>query len=337
MTHPLISVIVPVYKVEQYLDECVQSILHQTYSNLEVILVDDGSTDRCPAMCDAYAAQDSRVRVIHQKNGGLSAARNAAMDIMRGQYFGFVDSDDYIDPAMYEKLLEPMSDVIRMTQCGFWHYGFDKTRPVQCCNKLESHSAEEFFRLYHFHKYRAPVWMRLFSTSHFGHLRFKIGRCAEDHLFVYQVGLAMLEQHLQMAHVPGCYHHYRVLESGITFSSQTPLYVEEIRNFKDFVQEEEEALKRHGVFEMVNNRLFTHLLCLKAFSINDPSYRKYYDAEFSADLVGRHYRWAYHWGFRHICYFYVVQYMPWLFRWPIVRDFCTKRGVEPSSKRDVFY
>ena len=100
----LISVIVPIYNVEKYLRRCVDSIIAQTYSNLEIILVDDGSPDNCPAICDEYAKKDSRVRVIHQKNGGLSAARNAGLDAASGDYIGFVDSDDYIALNMYEKL-----------------------------------------------------------------------------------------------------------------------------------------------------------------------------------------------------------------------------------------
>ena len=82
--NPLISIIVPVYKVEQYLDKCVQSIRNQTYTNLEIILVDDGSPDRCPEMCDDYAKQDSRIKVIHKNNGGLSSARNAGLEVMSG-------------------------------------------------------------------------------------------------------------------------------------------------------------------------------------------------------------------------------------------------------------
>lgn len=103
---PKISVIVPVYKVEKYLDRCVQSILNQTFEDLEVILVDDGSPDRCPEMCDEWARKDSRVFVIHKTNGGLSSARNAGLKIQKGEFVCFVDSDDWILPEMLEKLLE---------------------------------------------------------------------------------------------------------------------------------------------------------------------------------------------------------------------------------------
>mgnify|MGYP002514978694 CR=1 FL=1 len=103
---PLISVIVPVYKVEQYLHQCVDSILNQTYRNLEVILVDDGSPDGCPAICNVYAEKDERVRVIHKVNGGLSDARNAGMAVMNGEYLSFVDSDDLLPVDAVETLLK---------------------------------------------------------------------------------------------------------------------------------------------------------------------------------------------------------------------------------------
>ena len=103
---PTISIIVPVYKVEKYLQKCIDSILAQTFRDFELILVDDGSPDNCPALCDAAAQKDARIRVIHQKNGGLSAARNAGLDIARGEWIGFVDSDDAIEPEMYKTLYD---------------------------------------------------------------------------------------------------------------------------------------------------------------------------------------------------------------------------------------
>lgn len=110
MTTPLISVIVPVYRVEEYLERCVKSILSQTYKNLEVILVDDGSPDQCPAICDACAEKDARVKVIHQENKGLSGARNAGIDAASGEYLAFVDSDDYVSPHFIEELYQLLQD-----------------------------------------------------------------------------------------------------------------------------------------------------------------------------------------------------------------------------------
>ena len=105
MPQPLVSIIVPIYKVEPYLRRCLNSIVNQTYTNLEIILVDDGSPDGCPQICDEYAAKDKRIVVIHKKNGGLSDARNTGLDICKGEYISFVDSDDWVDEGYIEKLL----------------------------------------------------------------------------------------------------------------------------------------------------------------------------------------------------------------------------------------
>lgn len=107
---PLISVVVPVYKVEKYLDRCVESLCAQTYKNLEIILVDDGSPDSCPALCDAWAAREVRIVVVHKQNGGLSDARNAGVMAAHGSYIGFVDSDDYVAPDLYEALYTHLSE-----------------------------------------------------------------------------------------------------------------------------------------------------------------------------------------------------------------------------------
>jgi Glycosyltransferases involved in cell wall biogenesis len=129
--NPLISIIVPVYKVEEYLDECIQSILKQSYKNLEIILIDDGSPDRCPQLCDEYSNQDKRIRVIHKENGGLSDARNTGILASHGEYLLFIDSDDFwTSHQMVETLIQklneyPYSDIIffgSTTIAGDKHY-----------------------------------------------------------------------------------------------------------------------------------------------------------------------------------------------------------------------
>ena len=101
----LISIIVPIYNVEKYLKKCIDSIINQTYKNLEIILVDDGSPDNCGKICDEYAKKDNRIKVIHKENGGVSSARNVGVENATGEYIGFVDSDDYIEKDMYEVLI----------------------------------------------------------------------------------------------------------------------------------------------------------------------------------------------------------------------------------------
>lgn len=100
-----VSVIIPVYKVEKYLDRCMESVVRQTYKNIEIILVDDGSPDNCPQMCDEWAKKDNRIKIIHKKNSGQADARNQGMKISTGEYICFVDSDDYIDRTEIEKCI----------------------------------------------------------------------------------------------------------------------------------------------------------------------------------------------------------------------------------------
>ena len=114
----LISVIVPVYNTEKYIEKCVMSILNQTYKNLEIILIDDGSTDNSPQICDSLAEKDNRITVIHQPNGGVSSARNIGLDNTHGDYITFVDSDDYIEPNMIEFLSENIGDT-NIAMCGY--------------------------------------------------------------------------------------------------------------------------------------------------------------------------------------------------------------------------
>lgn len=105
----MISVIVPVFNTEKYLDQCIQSILSQTYSNIELLLVDDGSTDSSGAICDRYAEQDSRVRVFHKPNGGVSSARNKGLEVAKGEYVIYCDADDWIDVDMYKVMYDKAS------------------------------------------------------------------------------------------------------------------------------------------------------------------------------------------------------------------------------------
>ena len=132
---PLLSVIIPVYKVEQYLDECVASVVNQTYRNLEIILVDDGSPDACPAMCDAWAKKDSRIRVIHKKNGGAADSRNVGLDGAAGAWILFLDSDDYYKSAdVIEKLVKTAanknSDIVCFNYCRYYEQAGSFSAPL---------------------------------------------------------------------------------------------------------------------------------------------------------------------------------------------------------------
>ena len=183
---PLISVIIPVYKVEKYLDRCVESVVSQTYKNLEIILVDDGSPDKCPQMCDDWARKDSRIKVIHKENGGLSSARNAALDIISGDYLTFIDSDDYVRAdmleIMYSRLISDNSDMAVCNYKCFTDNGeeeyWDNTYPVNddIIDVNEAHRRICFDEYWHY----VIACCKLYKSSLFDDLRFPEGKLHED-------------------------------------------------------------------------------------------------------------------------------------------------------------
>ena len=177
----LLSVIVPIYKVEEYLQKCVDSIINQTYTNLEIILVDDGSPDNCGKICDEYAAKDERIVVIHKANGGLSDARNAGIEIAKGEYLGFVDSDDYIAPDMYEVLMEDMLKTgVDMAICAvrrvYKESVFDDKRKGALVHAvLSAHDAMQFCM-----ENSVTAWNKVYKRFLFSDIRYPIGKTAED-------------------------------------------------------------------------------------------------------------------------------------------------------------
>ncbi|MGX7112127.1 glycosyltransferase family 2 protein [Gemella cuniculi] len=177
-----ISVIVPVYNVEQYLEKCVNSIINQTYKNLEIILVDDGSTDSSGKICEKLAEKDARIRVIHKENGGLSDARNKGIEVATSNLIGFIDSDDYIDNDMYEILLKNLMDTdADLSMCG--HYDVYNNIPEsQVVNKKtwELNSEKAIKMVMKAKILSVTAVNKLYKKSLFSDLKFELGKIAED-------------------------------------------------------------------------------------------------------------------------------------------------------------
>lgn len=216
---PLISVIVPVYKTEKYLDRCIESIVDQTYKNLEIILVDDGSPDNCPAICDAWAKEDSRIRVIHQRNGGFSAARSVGLDAATGTYIQFVDSDDWIEPNMVEALVicaqQTHADIVR---CGY--YEEDGLQHLAFCSTAQTHCPDQntlIVDLMNDGLMSGALWNKLYRHSALGETRFRNGY-SEDILFNY----LLLAKEPKVVYVSEAYYHYRVNNGSVTNSTFRP-------------------------------------------------------------------------------------------------------------------
>ena len=177
-----ISVIVPVYNVEQYLERCVDSIINQTYTNLEIILVNDGSTDNSGKLCDELAKKDERIRVIHKENGGLSDARNRGIDESESDLVGFIDSDDYIDSDMYEVLLKNLNDTdADLSMCALYDV-YNNTPEAQVTNKETwKLSSEQAIRMVMEAKILSVTAVnKLYRKSLFTDLKFEVGKIAED-------------------------------------------------------------------------------------------------------------------------------------------------------------
>ena len=185
----LISVIVPVYNVYDYLDKCIQSIQRQSYSNIEIILVDDSSPDKCPEMCDEWARKDSRIKVIHKQNGGLSDARNAGLKVAMGEYISFLDSDDWIEKNFIENLYR----VIVEHDCDFSGCKYRKCEEFCECNC----NAEEFqseiyntirgLRALIEESVHQVVWNKLYKRSLIENIYFETGKYHEDEFWSYQI------------------------------------------------------------------------------------------------------------------------------------------------------
>lgn len=195
MDCPLISIIIPVYNVERYLNKCLDSIINQTYNNLEIVLVDDGSTDRSGLICDAYAAKDNRVIVIHKENNGVSVARNIGLEHSHGELIGFVDGDDYVDRQMYELLLKRLkSDNSDMACCNYLQVdeeGCEFTKDQQLPLKDECVAPQTAMkRFVQWGCYYVAPWNKLYKRFIFEAVRFPVGKRYEDlaiiHKIVYQ-------------------------------------------------------------------------------------------------------------------------------------------------------
>lgn len=185
-----LSIITPVYKVEALLSRCIDSILNQSFSDFELILVDDGSPDRCGEICEEYAHKDSRIKVIHQKNQGQSVARNAALEIAQGEYIGFVDSDDYVHPEMFSILMNnARNHNATISICGHKQVSSFEPFVSPGITTADAWLGSDFFR--HYVSEGIPIkpwvlWDKIFHRSCFETLRFPVGRVCEDNAVVFR-------------------------------------------------------------------------------------------------------------------------------------------------------
>ena len=231
MNSEKISIIVPVYNVENFLNECVESLRNQTYSNIEIILVDDGSPDNCPCMCDEYAKIDSRIKVIHQSNGGVSVARNAGIEAATGEYIAFVDSDDFVEINYLEVLYNNLKGC-DMSECGLAMLYDDRVEKIRENDMPKILSWKEYLtetNLNGFLSY-AIVWAKLFKRTLFKGVRFPVGRInGEDESTTYK----LVYNAKRVSRVYDNLYNYRQRESGASHNEISEKRLDDCESFFD--------------------------------------------------------------------------------------------------------
>lgn len=243
----LISVIVPVYNMEQYLERCINSIKKQSYSNLEIILVDDGSTDHSADMCDTYAQEDQRIKVIHKVNGGLSDARNAGLAIATGTYIGYVDSDDWIEPQMYQKMYEAcIENEAQVAVCRYAKVYSDET--IRGGNhKTTVFERDSILKVYlsdnsDYIVYNS-VWSKLFAREIIVGEIFPVGKNSEDIMYTTRAFCKVTKA----VYVDECLYNYVLDREGSImnvnrtermFQDEIPFWREHIAYIRQHVSDE---------------------------------------------------------------------------------------------------
>ena len=217
-----ISVIVPVYKVEAFLSRCVESILAQTYRDFELILVDDGSPDNCGVLCDGYALRDSRVHVIHQENGGLSAARNTGIDWAFAnsvsRWIAFVDSDDWVHPDFLRVLYETAEETLcKLSVCDYFRTSGEDF-PAQPDGKVQKLSSGDYYCGRFHNGSTATAWNKLYHRSLFQELRYPVGKLHEDEFTTYR----LVYQVKEVGFSPRVLYAYYQNPAGIMKSAWSP-------------------------------------------------------------------------------------------------------------------
>lgn len=235
MESKVVSIVVPVYKVENELDRCMQSILSQTHKNIEIILVDDGSPDNCPKLCDEYAKADNRVKVLHKQNGGLSDARNAGLRVATGDYILYVDSDDYIELDACERLLSGMLEGVDFVVGACREVCGEKIRFQKHSNIPEGkiYAARDFaIESIKNNEWYAQAWLNLYNREFLlkNDLFYKVGYLFEDHQILPRLFLTAKE----VVYIDYPFYNYIIRENSIMTSTNSP---EKVRMSLDIYKE----------------------------------------------------------------------------------------------------
>ena len=273
----LISVIIPVYQVENYLDQCLESVVGQTYSNLEIILVDDGSTDGCPALCNEWEKKDSRIRVVHKENGGLSDARNVGMQLVTGELIAFVDSDDWIAPEMFQRLLEAIqkdnSDIAACSVEMVWENGTKRLLTAKTNRVLDHDEAQEALLAETLLK--QPVWYKIYKYTIIRDILFEVGKMHEDAFWSYQV-IGNANRVSIIDYVGYYYRQHSDSIMGKEYSINRLDSIEAAERRYKFLAEKYPNLEKRARISILSNCIYHGQMALKYLSKEDQKKAFYY-------------------------------------------------------------
>lgn len=227
----MLSVIIPVYKVEAYLEKCVNSVRNQTYKNIEIILVDDGSPDNCPEICDRLAKEDDRITVIHKQNGGQGSARNMGLDIAKGSYIAFIDSDDYVDENMYEIMIEALERTNSdMSFCGFYsHSGLRIAESTKIKHEHIWENAEQLLEALFKGEAVGSPCNKVCKSEIFSDIRFPEGVAREDIYIMH----TLYGKCKRAVHTGKSFYHYLIREGSSEHQDFDPKYLISIQIAED--------------------------------------------------------------------------------------------------------
>lgn len=249
--HELVSIIIPVYGVEKYLRQCMDSVCLQSYTNLEIIAIDDESPDKCGKILDEYAENDIRVRVLHIKNRGAAGARNAGLDVCHGQYIVFVDSDDWVEPDMVQLLLDELKRTrTDMVQCQYFDEYINRSELHRCGVQSGIITAEQFVGEMISHWEFVLLWNKMFRRKVIENLRILEGHCIDDEFFTYRT----LINSSDVAIIEYPLYHYRIRKSSAM--GNPTKRKQRLSDQISYVTERYEVIKTH--FPNLKSRLLAH-------------------------------------------------------------------------------
>ena len=329
MATPLISIIVPVYNTEKYIMTCIDSLVNQSYRNIEIILVDDGSKDSSPQLCDTLAKMDERVRCIHKKNGGVSSARNTGVRAAKGEYIGFVDSDDWVSRDMYSILLKgfEQNPSLGLVQCRCFRADNESVSTFEywswAISAPEVIKSTDYVDALMYDKFMTSVCCFLFKSNLLKSISFIEDRNNEDGRFFYDIADAIEDMKLDMYRLTDKLYYYRATPHSIYYTPKVPLEIDIVKNLEEVKLYWEN--RRPQYVGMLDEKIAALLIILNQKIQTNAGWRALYADIYRDRLRGITNLYVIkHFGNKRRSAFFILKYAPVLYRLSWINKFLTE-------------